>query len=166
MTGPTPTPQQILVSPETAALTALTGVPGGVRYDVSLAGVRERADLCERFVADLGLPYPCGGLDGLVDWLADLDWLDHGSGVTLVVDATGAEPEPVLALCELAPAIVDRWRSAGEPFVLALTGLASDTAVIEALERGNARLAEHAALPWALPGTGPVPVVGGSADLG
>jgi hypothetical protein len=132
---------------------------GALVVRLALAGLRTTDQLCDRIAQVFAFPFPSSGLDGALDLMSDPEWLDLGTGVLVVVDARDARPTVLADLARILPGVVDRWRSGSVPFAVAFDGLAETDLVVAALAAANARLEEAGALPWAQPGTGPVPVV-------
>lgn len=152
-------PFAIHVDAAAGALEAEARDAGGVVVRLPLGGLGDRTALCDRIAEVFEFPYPSSGLDAATDFVSDLEWLDGGTGFLVVVEA-GDAPAAVLAdLASILPFATDRWRAQEKPFVVAFSGLADRGPVLTALAEANASLAEAGALPWAQPGTGPVPVL-------
>lgn len=132
---------------------------GASVLELKLAGVRDRHDLCERLAQTFMFPHECAGLDAALDLISDLEWFGNDDGYLLVVDAEGAPDAVITDLTGVLPAIVDRWRSQRQPFVVALTNAGNRVILYRLLEHANAALDSAGHLPWAQPGTGTVPIV-------
>jgi len=149
----------IHVGATAAILTEQASAAGGIVIRLPLAGVGTTDQLCDRIAQVFEFPFPSAGLDGALDLMSDLEWLDLGAGVLVVVDAREARPTVLADLASILPGVVDRWRSGDLPFVVAFEGLGEPGVVLEALATANAALDEAGSLPWSQPGTGAVPVV-------
>ena len=146
-------------SPDTALqLEQDARTAGASVVQLSLAGVQDRRQLCDRLSQTFMYPHESSGLDAAIDLISDLEWLGSSRGYLLVVDADKAPSAVTTDLARILPAIIDRWRSQTQPFVVAIT-MADVSDVSRALERANAALDDAASLPWAQPGTGSVLIV-------
>lgn len=124
---------------------------------LNLQDVRDRDQLCDRLAETFMFPYASSGLDGAVDLISDLHWMASEHGYLLVVESADAPAHVVAELASVLPAIVDRWRAQGVPFVVVMRGW-EQAGLQDALERANAALDDAGKLSWAQPGTGRVPV--------
>jgi hypothetical protein len=127
---------------------------------LDLSGVEDRMALGDRLAEVFMFPHRTRGLDAAIDLISDLEWFGNSSGYLVTVDAADTVRRNVLAdFAGILPAILDRWRTQGNPFVVVLVGVTHRQAALPALARANSKLAEFAKLPWAPPGTGPVTVL-------
>lgn len=103
-------------------------------------------------------PHETRGLDAAVDLISDLEWFGNTSGYLIVVnglDRTG--DEVVESFAGILPNIVDRWRSQGQAFIVAIRG--SCERLTSTLAVANRQIEQAGSLPWAQPGTRAVEVV-------
>lgn len=147
----------VIVGPA-GRLEAAARAAGAVVREVDLGGISTTTAMCDRIADVLEFPYPSSGVDGVMDLISDLEWLDEGTGFLLVFAVAGTSPEPIAALAGLLPFAVDRWRGQSQAFVVVIDGAPAPGAVLEQLEEANVRLDDAGALSWARPGTGRVPV--------
>ena len=106
---------------------------------LSLAGVQDRRQLCDRLAQTFMYPHETSGLDAAIDLISDLEWLGSTRGSLLVVDADIAPSTVTTDLAGILPAIIDRCRSQTHLFVVAIT-VADASDVLRRLECANASL--------------------------
>jgi hypothetical protein len=152
-------PFTIHVDRSAEILAEQTRASGGVVIRLSLAGLSPTDQLCDRMADVFEFPYPSSGLDGALDLVSDLEWLELGAGLLVVVDAREARPTVLADLAGILPGVVDRWRSGDLPFVVAFDGLDDRSVVLESLAAANAALDEAGSLPWARADVAAVPIV-------
>lgn len=126
-----------------------------IRLDLS--GVSDSASLADYLSKTFMFPYETRGLDAAVDLISDLDWFGSTAGYFIGVEGVDCTTSYVESFAGILPNIVDRWRSRGQPFVVAICGRCER--LISALAVANRRMEEAGSLPWAQPGTGAVEVV-------
>jgi hypothetical protein len=126
-----------------------------IRLD--LAGLTDAAALAEYLATAFMFPHETRGLDAAVDLISDLEWFGNSDGYLVVVDGVDRAPNVVEPFASILPNIVDRWRTQGVPFILAI--LMNSEQLTSALAAANLRMDEAGRVPWAQPGTGGVEVV-------
>jgi hypothetical protein len=126
---------------------------------VDLAGVRDRDALAERLARAFLFPHETRGLDAAVDLISDLEWFGSSQGYLVVVETADSAEQVIADVAGIVPAIIDRWRSQGKPFVLVLVVDAYRPVALSALAKANMQLVASGQLPGAQPGTGAVLVV-------
>lgn len=127
-----------------------------VRLDLS--GVADRKALCDRLAHTFAFPHATQGLDAALDMMSDLDWLGNTQGYLVIVDEMDMPEDVIADFAGILPAIVDRWRAQGRPFVVVFVG-EHGPAAQSALAYANRQLEAAATLAWAQPGTGAVTIV-------
>ena len=137
---------------------------GASVLELSLSGVQDRHDLCDRLAQTFMFPHESAGLDAAMDLISDLEWFGNDGGYLLVIDAQGAPSVVMTDLAGILPAIIDRWRSQRKPFVVAMNDAVNRVNLLRALEHANAALDKAGTLPWAQPGTGRVMIVAHDDD--
>lgn len=125
---------------------------------LDLVGVTDSATLGLRLADVFSFPARTESLDSAVDWMADLEWLGETNGYLVEVNIDDVEAVVVYDFAKILPAVLDRWRSGGNPFVVVLVGDRHRKQALRALEESNLSLAAFAELPWTRSDTGPVPV--------
>ena len=73
-------PYAIHVDSSAPALATQAREAGGVVIPLMLDGLRTEAELCDRIAESFAFPYPSRGLDGAMDFMSDLEWLEEGAG--------------------------------------------------------------------------------------
>lgn len=133
---------------------------GARRLDLDIGDLTDRSQLVERLKDAFQIPYPMGGLDGALDWLSDLEWLNSDAGyVVLVRGFDDAEPTVRRDLATILPFVLDRWREAtNDPYVFTLVANTSRDSVLDTLTASNRRL-EEIGRRDTITHTAPVPVI-------
>jgi hypothetical protein len=152
-------PYTVHVNGSPSALAQNANDEGALVLRWSLDGIRNQRDLDASAAEAFEFPFRSASAAGLIDMLSDLEWLEIGNGVLLVIDATGARQAVVEIVAGLLPDIVDRWRSSPLPFEVFLVGVADTAPVAAMLERRNSGLDEFGRLPWTRDDIARVPVV-------
>ena len=154
-----PTPYTVHVNGDPSQRVAAAEAVGGLVIRWSLAGIRNGRELDASAAEVFAFPFPSSSLDGLVDMIAGLEWLDVEGGVLLVIDASDARPSVVVDVASILPTIGDRWRSGAGLFEAYLIGVADTAAVAQVLEQNNLRLDEFGRRDKVRPDTYRVPVI-------
>jgi hypothetical protein len=152
-------PYTIHVNGDPSGLAEAATASGARVLRWSLAGIRGRRDLESSAARVFEFPFPSASLAGLVDMLADLEWLGVEGGVLFVIDAHAAHESVVEDVATILPYIADRWRSGAATFEAFLVGVADTVSVARVLEKNNVALDEFGRLDRIRSYTSRVPVV-------
>lgn len=126
-------------------------------FELDLHGIPDRLALLDHLANVFMFPHKIGGLDAAVDLISDLEWFGNAQGYLVVVRGAAGRTAIGDAFVSVLPNIVDRWRSQGVPFVVAIDGL--DGHLQETLVAANREMERAGKLPWAQPGIGPAELI-------
>lgn len=116
----------------------------------------DRSALVDYLAKAFKFPHDVHGLDAAADLISDLEWIGNTRGYLVVARAVAGAKAVGESFVSMLPNIVDRWRSQGVPFVVAID--AQDERIQAALSSANLDMEQAGQLPWAQPGTGPAEV--------
>lgn len=132
--------------------------------ELDLTGVADAAALSKYLAGAFMFPHETTGLDAAVDLISDLEWFGNAGGYMVLARGLPNSSPIADSFASLLPNIVDRWRSQGVPFVIAIDGMGDRLEA--ALRAANDAMERAGRLPWAQPGTGAVDVIVHRADRG
>jgi hypothetical protein len=153
------TPYTVHVNGDPTALAQSAAAAGALVLRWSIADIRNQRQLDASASRVFDFPFPSASAAGLIDMLSDLEWLEIGNGVLMIIDAAGARQTIVEVVAGLLPGIADRWRSGTAPFEVFFVGVSETEPVAAMLERRNVGLDEFGRLPWTRDDVYRVPVV-------
>ena len=124
--------------------------------ELDLQGIVDRSGLVDHLAKAFTFPHNIHGLDAAADLISDLEWIGNIRGYLVVVRGVAGATGVGEFFVSMLPNIVDRSRSQGVPFVVAID--AQDERIQAALSLANLDMEQAGQLPWAQPGTGPAEV--------
>lgn len=126
-------------------------------FRLELTDTPNRESLINYLARKFMFPHEVVSLDAAVDLMSDLEWFGNSNGYLVVAHGLTDDSEIGEAFVSMLPNIVDRWRSQGVPFVVAIDSKGSQLRA--ALDGANQEMARAGEFPWAQPGTGSVNVI-------